>query len=121
MAKPNGQLKQLKALLAKLDAQSPDAGMPIAELRRRREAAEMRIAELNLAAREGQLLDAERVRDAVSGMIIAARAKLLMIPSELCDKLAACSDPVRCLELIDGKICQALDELAEYPRRIAKT
>lgn len=66
---------------------------------------------------EGSLLKREEVRPAVSSMIAAAKNRLITIADELCDKLAASSDPVRCKELVDDRISQALKELAEYPAR----
>jgi len=115
----NDKLVRLKTMLAKLDALA-DPRVDVNEWRRRREAAEARIVELTLAQKEGRLLDAERVRQAVCDMIIAARSKLLVIGAELADKLAAISDPVRCRELIDERIHAALDELAEYPPKPAE-
>jgi len=66
---------------------------------------------------EGSLLKTEDVKATVSAMIGASKSKLITIADELCDKLAATSDPVRCRELVDGKIHQALSELAEWPAR----
>ncbi|MEN6606915.1 MAG: hypothetical protein ABFD60_06700 [Bryobacteraceae bacterium] len=65
----------------------------------------------------GELLDRGEVKAAVSSMIGAAKNKLITIADELCDKLAATSDPVRCRELVDDRIHQALSELAEWPAR----
>jgi hypothetical protein len=68
---------------------------------------------------DGKLLDAQKVREVVSGMVIEARAKLLVIGDELADKLAITSDPIACRELVDRRIAQALDDLVEYPPRAA--
>jgi hypothetical protein len=64
---------------------------------------------------DGKLLDSEEVRAAVAGMVIAFRAKILVIGDELADKVAACSDAIACRELIDGRLYEALAELSEYP------
>ena len=67
---------------------------------------------------DGKLLDAEAVRAAVAGMVIAARTKFLVIGNELADKLAATSDPIACRELVE-RICEALEEFSEYPANAA--
>ncbi|MEN6532184.1 MAG: hypothetical protein ABFD89_00880 [Bryobacteraceae bacterium] len=85
------------------------------EAQRQREWERVKRERIQRKVLEGKLLDAEKVRDTVSEMISSARAKLLVIGDELADKLAATSDPVRCRELVDGRISQALDDLAEYP------
>lgn len=89
------------------------------EAQRQREWERVKKERLQRKVLEGKLLDAEKVRDAVSGMIAGARAKLLVIGDELADKLAGTSDPVRCRELVDDRISQALDDLAEYPANAA--
>lgn len=89
------------------------------EAQRQREWERVKKDRLQRLALEGKLLDAERVRDAVSGMIITVRTKLLVIGDEMADKLASTSDPVRCRELVDGRISHALDELADYPANAA--
>jgi phage terminase Nu1 subunit (DNA packaging protein) len=64
---------------------------------------------------EGSLVKRDEVSTSVSSMISATKTKLRMIPAELCDKLATTKDPIRCRELMERKINEALSELAEYP------
>ena len=110
------QLADLQKLLKRLDkADGPDDSITILEARRRREVAESRLKELEVGEREGQLLPADEVRDAVSGMIIAVRETLLRIPSELQDRLAGMSSAPACGELLEEEIRRALTNLSEYP------
>jgi phage terminase Nu1 subunit (DNA packaging protein) len=62
---------------------------------------------------EGKLIEADDVRTSWSGMISRAKNVLLGIGSELCDKLAAEANAVRCREMIDERVRNALSELAE--------
>lgn len=63
---------------------------------------------------EGELLKRAEVKTAVSAMLGAFKARCMTIADELCDKLAATSDSVRCRELVDSKIHAALSELSEW-------
>jgi hypothetical protein len=63
----------------------------------------------------GTLLKRDEVRGAVSGMIAAAKSRLITLPDELCDRVAAESDSVRCREMMAAKVHEALSQLAEYP------
>ena len=85
------------------------------EANRRRLVALAKLRELQLGAYEGKLLNRDEVRSAVSAMIGAAKNRLIVIADELCDELAATWDPVRCRELVNTRICQALNELSEWP------
>ena len=64
--------------------------------------------------RRGELRPIAAVNAYVSGMIIEARDILLRIAPELADKLAQQSDPVKCRELIENEVNEALRKLAEY-------
>ena len=68
---------------------------------------------MELKRKQGKVVDCDEVRSVVSAMISAARNRLLIIPDELCDKLAATADPVRCREMVETRIHQALSELSE--------
>ncbi len=65
----------------------------------------------------GELLVRSEVRSAVAAMVNSACNRLATISDELCDKVAATSDPVRCRELIRAKINEARSELSEWPAR----
>lgn len=114
MPASKNKLRDLRSLLKKLDTETKDSGLTINEWRRRREAAEARLKELEVGEREGSLLPAEEVRDAVNGMILHARETLLRIGAELQDRLAAMTDPVACGELVDAEIRRALTQLSQY-------
>lgn len=85
------------------------------EAQRQREWERVKKEKLQRLTLEGKLLDTEKVREAVAGMIIDFRTKALVIGDELADKLAATADPIACRELVDSRIHQALESLAEYP------
>jgi hypothetical protein len=77
--------------------------------------ADAKRAALEVRRLEKRLLDSDEVSGAWSGMIVAAKAKLLVLGDELADRLAAESNPVACREMVDRKIHEALSDLAEYP------
>ncbi len=81
----------------------------------RKEATRARREELDLKKLEGAVVESSEVRERVSSMLATFKNRLLLIGDELGDKLAATSDPVRCRELVDGKIHQALSGLSEWP------
>lgn len=64
---------------------------------------------------EGALLKRTDVRQAVTGMISASKSRLLTMPDELCDRLAAESDAIRCREMVATKVFEALSVLSEWP------
>jgi phage terminase Nu1 subunit (DNA packaging protein) len=98
------------------DSQHSEGGSEtLADAQRRKEVALADMRELDAQKAKGEVLDTEEVRNAVSGMIMACRAKLLALAGEICDKIAATSDPITVRELLDERIRQALAELAEYP------
>lgn len=94
---------------------SADGAETLADAQRRKETALADLRELDARKAKGELLDTEEVRFAVSGMLLAARAKFLTIGEEVCEKVAATSSAIECRTLIDDRIRQALAELSEYP------
>jgi hypothetical protein len=91
---------QAHAQLLKLQAQAAIEGMKARQM-------------------DGRLLDSEEVRDAVNGMVVAFRSKVLVIGDELADKLASTSDAIKCREMVDARIYEALTALSEYPANAA--
>ena len=71
--------------------------------------------ELDRRALEKTLLKRDDVRIAVAGMIAASKSRLMTMPDELCDRLAAESDAVSCREMLAVKVHEALEQLAEWP------
>lgn len=96
--------------------QSAPADESLKAAQTRKERALATIRELEAGEKSGSLLDRDEVKEAVSGMIMNCRSRLLMIPDQVGDRLASMSDPVACRELVSDEICRALAELAEYPR-----
>lgn len=92
-----------------------DEKSSLAEAQRARAWIRVKREKLAIEKEERQLVRKDEVRSAVSGMIVAARSRLSTIADELCDRLAAESDPVRIAGLINSKVNEALSHLAEYP------
>jgi terminase small subunit / prophage DNA-packing protein len=84
------------------------------DARRRKLAAEAKLVELELAKAEGQAVGLATFSAAMSGMIGAARAKLLGLGSALGPEIAAVADPAECQVLIDAAVSEALQELSEH-------
>lgn len=91
---------------------TPSESFTEAQARKERALASLR--ELELAEKNGQLVDLHQVNAWVSGCIIRARDILLRIAPELRDRLSQESDPITIHELIDKEIRRALNELATY-------
>ena len=85
----------------------------------RKEIASANMKEMEEGEKRKALIPAEEVRDAVNGMVVSTRAKLLVIGDELSDKLAATSDAIKCREMVDARIYEVLSVLAEYPANAA--
>lgn len=75
--------------------------------------------ELDRKVLEGALLKRAEVKSAVSAMLERFRSRVLTIADELCDRLASETDSVRCREMVDRKLCEALSQLSEYPANAA--
>lgn len=89
-----------------------DAAMTYEVARRRREAAEARIAEMKQAEMEGSLIRVDSVRSSFANKLSGARDALLQIPPRLAPVLAAEPDMVRVTTLLEDAIRQALAELS---------
>ena len=80
--------------------------------RRRREAAEARMAEMKQAEMEQALIRVDAVRSSFANKLSGARDALLQIPPRLAPVLAAEPDMVRVTTLLEDAIRQALAELS---------
>ena len=78
----------------------------------RKETALAELRELELAEKRGLLLVRADVIRTWDEHITQAKNKLLAIGDEISDKLAAESNPLKCRELVNGRIREALAELA---------
>jgi hypothetical protein len=84
-----------------------------ADAQARKETALADLREMEARRQKSELLDADDVRAAVVGMITSAKSRLLTMADELCDRLAACSDPIGCRVLVDSEVRRALTALSK--------
>lgn len=71
------------------------------------------LAKLEYEKRMGNLLPREDVRAAVERTLTQFKAKLLPIGDRLSSELAIESDPIRCREIVDAPIRDALSDLSK--------
>ena len=90
----------------------PEEAMSYEVARRRREAAEARIAEMKQAEMEGSLIRVDSVRSSFATKISGARDALLQIPSRLAPVLAAEGDMLKVTAVLEGELRQALADLS---------
>jgi hypothetical protein len=90
-------------------------GTTFSDLQRAEKALKIQRDRLKFRREEGQIVDADDVRRAWADMITRARSVLLAIGGELADRLASESDPIRCRELIERRVNQALSALSGQP------
>ena len=84
----------------------------LTEARREFELLKIARAKVLLRKLEGGLLEAEQVRFAVLDMALRARESFLGVAGDLCDALAATADPIKCREMIDERVREALTILS---------
>lgn len=82
--------------------------------RTRKMAADARIAEIELAKVEGELVPAEEVVTAWTDVVGAVKAKLLSIPTKAAPILANEESAGGCQVILEDLINEALEELANY-------
>lgn len=82
--------------------------------RTRKMAADARIAEIELAKVEGELVPAEEVVTAWTDVVGAVKAKLLSIPTKAAPILANEESAGGCQIILEDLINEALEELANY-------
>ena len=87
MKKSSGELADLKQLLKRLDAKPKDAGLSITEWRRRREAAEASIKELELAKARGEVVNTAEVLAQWADVGVKTRDAVLSITSRAANRL----------------------------------
>lgn len=80
--------------------------------RAKREHHEANLAELRERQALGELVEAEKVRRAVTTLAATARSGFERVPDKLADRLAAISDPAACHALLTTEIDQVLADLA---------
>jgi len=84
------------------------------DAQRRKESALADLRELELAEKRRDLLSASEVSTAIHEFIATSKSKLLLLGDELGDRLAAESDPIRCRELVNAEVRNALTALSNY-------
>lgn len=86
----------------------------IADANRRYEYARAQREEIRLARERGSLVEIAPVNAFVAGMIIRVRDELTQISSELRDKLAHETNPLKIDEILSGRIESVLAKMSEY-------
>lgn len=84
----------------------------IQRARAKRETHEANLAELRERQALGELVEADRVRRAVSSLAAMVRSAFERIPDKLADRLAANADPQACHALLTGEIDLVLADLS---------
>jgi hypothetical protein len=69
--------------------------------------------DLEVAVKRGELVSVEKAVGAWASTVVAARAKLLSMPTKLAPLVMTATTTEEVQELISGAINEALDELAE--------
>jgi hypothetical protein len=82
------------------------------EARTRKESALADQHELKARKLDGELVEISEVRGAITDHLAHSRSILLGLPGELCDRMAAEQDPIRCRLLLMERIREALTALA---------
>jgi hypothetical protein len=105
----------IKAVLSyqrnRLKAGTQDADYQ--EARRLREQYRAALLKIELDKRTSQLVDAEKVRQAAAAMSKAVRERMLKIPGEISESLAAETDEVAMVEIMTAALKRAINELCE--------
>lgn len=74
----------------------------------------LRLRQVALKEKERALLPTKEIRPAWASLVLNAKSRLLQMGDELMDELACESDPIRCRQLIEDKVFEALNELSRY-------
>ena len=116
IAEANGRRAQIAAT-APVNAERQQVNEPakvedFAAAQRRKETALADLRELELAEKAGKLVDAGAALSAELERITVAKTRLLMVPADLCERVAAEANPIRCREMLDTAIRSALTDLA---------
>lgn len=82
------------------------------EARKRKTAAEAGLAELALKRETGEVVSIDVIAKTVGKEYAACRARLLAIPAKLAPLLRNATNARECRSLLEGAICEALDELS---------
>ena len=88
-----------------------DGGLDLVEQRARLAAAQADRAELELAARRGQLVDAEQVKAGFVNMVTTAKTRLMGVPSKAKARIPTLT--VRDIEALEDLITEALIAVAQ--------
>lgn len=87
-----------------------DGGANLMVERAKLAAAQRRRVELQIAAEERRLVDAEAIRGRFAGMVTAAKNRLLAVPSKAKSRIPTLT--VADVEVLEGLVAEALEELA---------
>lgn len=102
-------------LLAQAEAKAAPAGAlnPASE-RARRDHHQAELAAQLYRRRSGEVIEVAEVRHVLSTLVVAARARLLRMPSALAAQCAHEADPAAVQALLDGEVRAALTELSSW-------
>lgn len=92
----------------------PAARSVLARVQIQREILRIKREKLTIEQMEGSRVPLADVRAWEAQAFAAVKNALLVIPAELCDELAEETNPARCRELVERRINQALNELAQW-------
>ncbi len=98
-------------------SEAPQQGS-LAEVQRDLVSAKVQKADIELQRLRGELIEVAAVESEVGELVLAAKNRLLLIPSKLCDRLAAAKDPVEIANLLEYEIRQALEELSNWGQEV---
>jgi hypothetical protein len=111
----------IESLTADLSRTAQDGGSAIRAARLRWFESRASIAELELAQRRGELLNAAEVTQALRSAMATMRNRLLSVPSHLGPRIAATTDAVKCAQLLREQISAALEDLANATVVVTKS
>lgn len=96
-------------------ARPPDDGEVISleESRKRKLAAEARFAELDLGAREGELVEIATVAELAEQAFSTIRLRFLAVPSKVAHRLAPLRTAAKCRRLLEDEFRDVLNELVD--------
>ena len=97
---------------AKREEVSSDV-LDLEEARARKVAAEAESAELDLAARLGELVEVDTVAELVESAFATVRLRLLSVPSKVAPRIASIRSAAKCRRMLEDEFREALDELVD--------
>ena len=101
----------IRAIIAKYKEKSESAKLSLEEAKQRKVAAEAKLAELDLAKREGELVEVEEVRPVIERMLSMLKQRLEQLPDQAAIQIAGCKSTGDVKEKLTTICHQFLSEL----------